>query len=356
MRNTHKYNSHKKKVTDLKRNSEIIRIPIFENVAIALKVDLKKKKEIFMIDELKKLKTSLYYKDTDKIFLKYERPIGSFLFDIQPMAIKFADIKIALSDTSKQNRQRNISLIEDLYNNNDNPLLKYLALKLWQEHNALIKQKDYPIIDRIEDLTLPYRINFTADIIKWQRKNPYNPLIDMPYDFFKYPTQYLCVPEANQNVEYIISDFDLMSVIVYYLKTIYEKNKYFCKCKVCGKWFLSPDVVKTTMCSAKCKKKQQKINKRKYDDATRDVDYERTYRNEKMYWYNRLQKAKNHNIEETALNRITKAYDEFKRVANIKKKQVKEGLLSFTAFDGWYLDKRCEIDELMESFGLGKYK
>lgn len=340
----------------MKRNAEIIGIPAFENAAIALKLDLKKKKEIFMIDELKKLKTSLYYKETDKIFLKYERPIGSFLFDIQPMAIKFADIKIALSDTSKQNRQRNISLIEDLYNKNDNPLLKYLAIKLWQEHNAIIKHKDYPIIDRIEDLTLPYRINFTADIIKWQRKNPYNPLIDMPYDFFKYPTQYLCVPEINQNTEYIISDFDLLSVIVYYLKTIYEKNKYFCKCKVCGKWFLSPDVVKTTMCSAKCKKKQQKINKKKYDDATRDVDYEKTYRNEKMYWYNRIQKAKKRKADEKVLAKLQKAYNEFKRVANIKKKQVKTGLLSFSAFDNWYLDQRNVIDALMEKYGLDKRK
>ena len=47
--------------------------------------------------------------------------------------------------------------------------------------------------------------------------------------------------------------------------------------------------------------------------------------------------------------------EEFKRVASIMKKQVKEGTLDFGTFDMWYLDMRCEIDALMEKHGLGKY-
>ena len=74
-----------------------------------------------------------------------------------------------------------------------------------------------------------------------------------------------------------------------------------------------------------------------------------------MYWYNRITKAKKNNLGEKELAKLQKSYDNFKKVANIKKNQVKEGLLSFTAFDAWYLDQRCIIDELMEEYGLSKY-
>ncbi len=113
---------------------------------------------------------------------------------------------------------------------------------------------------------------------------------------------------------------------------------------------------KNVICSDKCRKAQRKKNKQRFDDATREVDYEITYRNENMYWYNRIQKAKKRGISGNTLAEPQEAYDEFKRVASIKKKQVKEGLLSFSDFDMWYLDMRCKIDALMEKHGLGKYK
>ena len=75
-----------------------------------------------------------------------------------------------------------------------------------------------------------------------------------------------------------------------------------------------------------------------------------------MYWYNRIQKAKKRKADEKVLAKLQTAYNEFKRVANIKKKQVKTGLLSFSAFDNWYLDQRNVIDALMEKYGLDKRK
>lgn len=67
-----------------------------------------------------------------------------------------------------------------------------------------------------------------------------------------------------------------------------------------------------------------------------------------------LLKQKKLTDDEKILNNLQKAYDEFKRVSKIKKKQVKDGLLSFTAFDTWYLDQRDIIDELMLKYGFSK--
>ena len=344
----------------MKKKFDMPNIPKLKNAVIAMNLDLKKKKEHIIIGEFDYVNRYIHGGKKEKIIFEKLRPIGSFLLDILPQTGRFADIRVNLSDNLCKKGSPNTSWIESLYAE-ENPLMKFTALKLWKEYMIGMKRIERrentdDFTDRIEEITLPFRYNLMSEVLEWQRSNPLNPLCDMPYEYFKYPLQTFLVADTVKTKEYAVSDNTILPLVVYYLKTIYENNKYFSYCKVCGKLFLAPDVNKTVICSDKCRKKQQKINKQKYDDATRDVDYERTYRNEKMYWYNRIQKAKKHNIEETALNRITKAYDEFKRVANIKKKQVKEGLLSFTAFDGWYLDKRCEIDELMESFGLGKYK
>ncbi len=343
----------------MKQKIDMPDMPILENTAIALNLDLKKKKERIIIGEFDTLKRYIQGAVKNKIIFDETRPLGSFLLDILPNASFFADVRVTVLRTKKEYRADNIALIEYLYNDK-NPVMKYIALKLWEEHNKIaqaVKDKniDYPAMDNVEDITLPFRHNLISEILEWQRTNPYNPLADMPYEYFKYPIQMLYVAGTEKTTEYAAADFAIMPLISYYLRMIYETNKYFNYCKVCKKLFLSPDVNKTTICSEKCRKKQQKLNKQKYDDATRDVDYERTYRNEKMYWYNRITKAKKNNLGEKELAKLQKAYDNFKKVANIKKNQVKEGLLSFTAFDAWYLDQRCIIDELMEEYGLGKY-
>jgi len=347
----------------LKNKLNMPNIPMLKNAVIALNIDRKLKKEHIIIGEYDSVKR--YLQNNDKNKSKYEivyektRPFGSFLLDIKPKASLFADIRVCILNTSKEKRATNIALAEKMYAS-DVPVIKYLGLKLWEEHNNIlkaVKEKDidYPAMDRVEYLTLPFRHNLVDEILEWQRRTPDNPLFDILYDYFLFPVQTFYVASLEYTTEFATTDFAIMPLITYYLKVIYDNHKYFNYCKVCGKLFLSPDLKKTQICSEKCRKKQQKMNKQKYDDATRDVDYERTYRNEKMYWYNRIQKARKRGIDEKSLARLEKAYKEFKEFANIKKNQVKDGLLSYTAFDMWYLDQRCIIDDIMDELGLGKY-
>lgn len=348
----------------MKKNLDMPNIPMLENAVIAINIDRRHKKEYVLIGEYDSVRRYLQAnkktRTKDGIIYEKTRPFGSFLLDIKPKASLFADIRVSIMNVSKEKRAQNIALVEKMYAS-DVPVIKYLGLKLWEEYNKILEaRKDkntyYPAMDRIEYLTLPFRHNLIDEILDWQKMTPENPLVDMLYDYFLFPVQTFYVASLQYTMEFAATDFAVMPLLAYYLKSIYDNNKYFNHCKVCGKLFLSPDLNKTQICSEKCRKKQQKKNKQKYDEATRDVDYERTYRNEKMYWYNRIQKAIKRGISDEALAEMQEAYEEFKRVASIMKKQVKEGTLDFGTFDSWYLDMRCVIDDLMEKHGLGKYQ
>lgn len=333
-------------------------IPKLKNAVIALNIDFRKRKEHILIGDFEELNRYLYYGEKSNIIFDEMRPIGSFLLDILPKTNLFADIRVNLCDNLCKNGSPNVWQIESLYTEK-NPLMKFIALKLWQEYMRGMermskKESNEDFIDRIEEITLPFRYHLMNEVSEWQRTNTLNPLCVMPYEYFKYPLQTLLITDVVKTREYAVSDNTILPLILYYLKTVYEKKKYFRYCKVCKKLFLASDAKKTVMCSDKCRKRQKQINKKKYDDATREVDYERTFRNEKMYWYNRIAKAKKLTYDEKILEKLQKAYDEFKRVSKIKKKQVKDGLLSFTAFDTWYLDQRDIIDELMLKYGFSK--
>ena len=330
----------------MKQKLKIPDFPILPNPAIALCLDFRRKKEQIILGDFDSINRYIRGAKKDIILFEETRPMGSFLLDIVPNPSYFADLRLYILDTEKQQRDFNISLLEDLYRS-DNLIYKYIALKLWQEY-----EMQELSLDKTEDLTLPFRYNLMNEILEWQKTNPYNPLIDMPYEYFKYPIQYLTVPKLENNTEWVIADFALMPLIVYYLQAIYEKEKYFSYCKVCGKLFLSPDLHKTTMCSAKCRKKQKKINKQNYNERYKDVGYEKTQQNERMYWYNRIRKAKKLNADKKVITKLERAFEQYKAASLEKKRQVKGGSLAYNEYAAWLLNQRDVIDNLMEKYGL----
>ena len=189
------------------------------------------------------------------------------------------------------------------------------------------------------------------NVLTWQKHKPFNPLMDMPTEYYKYPALTLVIPQTKATTEYVASDFSLFPLIVHYLKTIYAKKKFFSYCKVCDELFLAPDNNKTFICSDKCKAKQQKMNKKKYDDAHKGDSTEKLHKAEYQYWFNRLSKAKRKNDQE-AVSDIEKSFAEFKRISKIKKKQVNTSLLSQNAYYLWCLEQRGVIDEIMMKHNL----
>lgn len=339
----------------MKKRTELPNIPKLRKPVIAINIDFKKKKEHLIIGGFDNVNSFIRgQKDVEIIFEKI-RPLGSFLLDIITESEYFADVKANFCETSKEKFNENLCVIEGLYEA-ENPVLKFIALSLWEEYNRIVKagkekDEDYPVLERMEDLTLPFRYSLINNILFWQKYKPFNPLMDIPVEYYRYPALNLVVPQAKGTMEYIASDFTLFPLIVHYLKTIYEKKKFFSYCKVCGELFLAPDSNKTFICSDKCKAKQQKMNKKKYEDAHKGDSTEKLHKSEYQYWFNRLSKAKRKkNI--TAISDIEKAFANFKEVSKIKKKQVNNGLLSYEAYYDWCLEQRGVIDAIMMKHGL----
>ncbi len=341
----------------MKKKIDVPNIPMLKNPVIAINIDFKKKKEHLVIGDFNDVNNLVRGRKNIKIIFDKIRPLGSFLLDIITEPDYFADVKVSFCEISKEKYAQNISVCEGLFEA-DNPILKYLGLKLWEEYTQFIradKEKDeaYPVLDRMEDMTLPFRYNLMNEILMWQKHKSFNPLLDIPSDYYRYPLRSIIIPSSKATKEYVVSDFTLLPLILYYLKTIYEQKKYFSYCKVCGKLFLAPDNNKTVICSKKCKDKQNKLNKQKFD-AEHKGDYTASlHKNEYQYWYNRLAKAKRKNNEK-AVKEISKAFEKFSEFSTIKKKQVDDGLLTSYAYYDWCMNQRILIDEIMEKYGLDK--
>lgn len=339
----------------MKKKSELPNIPMLKNPVIAINIDFKKKKEHLVIGDFDNVNAFVRGQKNAQIIFEKIRPLGSFLLDIITNSEYFADIKANFCETSNEKYAENLRVIEGLYEA-ENPVLKFIALSLWDEYSQILKagkekDGDYPVLERLEDLTLPFRYNLMNNVLTWQKHKPFNPLMDMPTEYYRYPALNLVVPQAKGAMEYVASDFALLPLIVHYLKTIYEQRKYFSYCKVCGELFLAPDNNKTFICSDKCKAKQQKMNKKKYDDAHKGDSTEKLHKSEYQYWFNRLSKAKKKN-NIAAISNIEQTFAKFKEVSKIKKKQVNNGLISYEAYYGWCLEQRGVIDDIMMKHGL----
>lgn len=339
----------------MKKKMELPNIPMLKKPVIAINIDFKKKKEHLVIGDFDNVNAFIRGQKNIPIIFEKIRPLGSFLLDIITESEYFSDIKANFYEISKEKYAENLRVVEGLYET-ENPVLKFIALSLWDEYSRVLKankEKDeaYPVLERLEDLTLPFRYNLTNNVLTWQKHKSFNPLMDMPTEYYKYPALTLVIPQTKGTTEYIASDFTLFPLIVHYLKTIYEKKKFFSYCKVCGKLFLAPDNNKTFICSDKCKAKQQKMNKKKYDDAHKGDSTEKLHKAEYQYWFNRLSKAKRKN-HFAAIADIEQAFAKFKEVSKIKKKQENNGLLSYEAYYGWCLEQRGVIDDIMMKHGL----
>lgn len=339
----------------MKKKTELPNIPMLKKHVIAINIDFKKKKEHLVIGDFDNVNAFVRGQKNTQIIFEKIRPLGSFLLDIITVSEYFSDIKANFCEISKEKYAENLRVVEGLYETG-NPVLKFIALSLWDEYSRILKagkEKDgaYPALERLEDLTLPFRYNLMNNVLTWQKHKPFNPLMDMPTEYYKYPALTLVIPQTKATTEYVASDFSLFPLIVHYLKTIYAKKKFFSYCKVCGELFLAPDNNKTFICSDKCKAVQQKKNKKKYDDAHKSDYAEKLHKSEYQYWFNRLSKAKRKNDQE-AVSDIEKSFAEFKRISKIKKKQVNNGLLSYEAYYGWCLEQRGVIDAIMMKHGL----
>mgnify|MGYP007119873450 FL=1 len=96
------------------------------------------------------------------------------------------------------------------------------------------------------------------------------------------------------------------------------------------------------------------MNKKKYDESHKDIDYEKAYKNETQYWRNRINKAKRHKLPEEEIERVYELYDNFKTISLKMKKDIEKGKFTYVALDNWFLDQREVINKFMEDNHIDK--
>ena len=332
------------------------KIPITENCCFAISLDISKKTETIMIGEFNVLMQRLDAFKGSTLLYEKTRDIGMLVMDFVPIAENLADIRAALLDSTGKNKTSfflsQIKALEEFYLSN-NPIHRFTAILLWQEYNRTLNNKNAAesLLDILEDITLALRFNLIDFVKNRQTLNKNNPLEYLDSDFRKSPIL-LYFSNERKTTEYAMVDRNLLPLAAYYLKHIYDSGRYIQTCPICGKSFVAKTVGMTTLCSEECRRIQGKENKRRFDERTREVSYERAYKNTYMYWYNKVKKCQGMDLPKEKIAKIESAFSSFSKESASRKKQIGRGGANAAEYESWLLTQRNVIDDLLRKLGL----
>ena len=259
-------------------------------------------------------------------------------------------MRVILSDSTGKRKSPYFKKSREILNKlwqSDNLVYRFVAVRIWQEYHKACGKKDYDLYSAIETISLPLMFHLQNDILEWQEEEPQNPLGFLSNDYFLHPANILYA-KGKTLTEYQAADLSLLSLVVYYLRTVYSKKTYIQTCKRCGKLFIANTANIPTFCGDECKKEQNKENKRRFDEKARDTPYEAAYKTNYMYWYNRMIKLRKLAAGTKRLSTSETAFNAFCKEAVKKKKAVVNGKVDERDFESWMLQQRDIIDRLME--------
>lgn len=323
-----------------------------DNYVLAISIDIKNKKELILIGTLDTVRRYLDQGIDDNLIYFKKRDIGLFLQDFIPMPTELADITVSLLDSTDKRKSPNLDtsvgkLIE--YSNSDNPVYAFTALLMLQEYESATKDKKLSeqLLDTFDDITYPLRFNIVEEVKRRQDINRLKPLEYLDYDQRKYPVQ-LLYDFSSKTKEYAITSNSTTSLLIYYLKRVFESGRYVQVCPMCDSPFIAKTSGKKTFCSDKCKRESIRLNKKRFDDRAKLTSYERAHKNGYMYWYNRMKILEENNVPYEIREDGKNAFSDFMKQLSLKKKAVKNGSLTSEEFEIWIVKTRDVIDKIMD--------
>ena len=145
------------------------------------------------------------------------------------------------------------------------------------------------------------------------------------------------------DVECVSAYRSFLPVFLYYHTRLIEWSLYFRTCKVCGRVFLAKSL-KYSICSDKCRKKQNKQTKREFDARAIDNEYDHIYKNETQRWRHYIHRMeKNPDCTPEQLSDIKSAFKAFMTEALERKNAVKNGDSTVAEFKSWILRQLDDI-------------
>ena len=339
-------------------------IPIKDNCILALNIDFDKGKEHVLIGELNEVQQYLRGYKQAVILAEEKRELGTFAKEcFSPMAGEMADVRIGLIEGLEKATplfEAAQAFLEKLYQS-DNVCHRFLSVRLWQEYHKTkavygkrhqsAEDKEYigTFVDRIEDLTLPFRYSIENDIMTWQCDHPKFPLRYFDEEYYRYPCGLIWAGNLS-NDEYGFATVSLMPLLMYGLKRIYDNHLYFQRCKLCNNLFLAKTANIPTYCGEDCKREAMRRNKQRFDKKAKRLSFERQHKNSYMYWYNKVKKLQNEAPDSDKLAAVEAAFKSFKSENAKRKTAVKDGNLLEKEYIDWLYQQQGNIDMLMNEF------
>lgn len=338
-------------------------IPITDNCILALHLDFAKGKEHILMGELFEVQRYLRGYKQAVILSEEKRKIGTFAKEcFTPMSREMADVRIGFAE-GLDNKKTPLfgasqATLEKLYQS-DNICHRFLSVLLWQEYHKTkavyskrlksAEDKAYlnAFVDRIEDLTLPFRYSVENEIMEWQCDHPKFPLRYFDREYYRHPCGLLWAGNLD-NSEYGFATVSLMPLLMFGLKRVYDNHLYFQRCKLCNNLFLARTANIPTYCGEDCKREAVRLNKQRFDEKAKTLDYERQYKNSYMYWYNKVKKLQKEAPGSDKLAKVETAFEVFKAGNAERKTAVKNANLREKEYIDWLYQQQAVIDGLMD--------
>lgn len=323
-----------------------------ENCVFAVSVDIPRLTERILVGEESEVRKAIEGASDPALLYMTQRSLGLLLQDFAPAPIRVADVRAALLDSMGRKKSaffpQAVSALREM-TESGNPVHRFVAAQMWQEFGCASRDKAAvaSALDMFDDITLAIRYDVVADVLLRQRESRARPLAHLGAEFRSCPVSVYYEPDAAASEWGAVSG-SLLPLLAFYLKRIYDGDRYVQVCPVCGKAFAAKTAGRTTLCSAACKRERVRLNKKRFDEKARRLSYERASKNAYMYWYNKVKKlVAGGDAPKRVVRKIETEFAAFTKEANLRKRGVVSGRTGAAEYEAWLLEMRDRIDDLV---------
>ena len=297
----------------------------FADMCLAVCLDHSNMKEIMAYGEPKTV--FRYIKDgiLEKNIETFEREIGSFLFDLSSGCKMLNYLKGS-----------NVSIPKD---NMTCGYLKKVIDKAVSSDNTDNDDMEW-LYDHLE-ITQTDLIN--EDFVYYQRHLSFSPsrepntdqAIDYLLNRYVKDDMPMMIVKGRNGAEYAVTDVSLVSMVEYYIRTLYGRSLFPRYCLNCGRLFIAKSSLFDVLCSETCRKQRNSEKLSRYKEKHND-EYEAQYMKIYQKWYSRIRRAKEKGqLSENNLQICSDIFSNFTSESYEKRNDVRNGAISSEAFSQW---------------------
>lgn len=339
-----------------------------ETIVMALSLDKKRKQEHIVIGPKSQVHLRIAEIPTAQVLFDQKRPLGTILFECEEQVQSdwnlyvHAPLSQALASwVGRKGAEQSVLEYLEPHLNSNNAVCKYAAHWAVNEYCNYITHQGSPDHSSLYQDSAANISRFFRHLILDDAKNStvgkalQRVQTEMSINgLFMDSSATIWYPSRAQAREWLIISCSLFPAALYYLQRLQDWGFGFCKCSVCGKIFLAPNL-HYNLCSTACRNVRNRQNKQAFDERAKGNGYDIDYKNTAQRLRNRLTNLKEQpNISEIELQKAQEAFDHFRKSALQKKKKIKTEE-ECTSFRRWMLQQEREFEHLCNTITNSAY-